>query len=653
MTACMYMYARRLTLGVGAVASILGFFAGMTACSDAASDAESSGAAITADASGLKRTLDDLAAFGEKRVGTPGGHRAAEYLRTRMQAAGLQNVHFEQFNFPMHNADVARSSFEVTNNGKALPSIAFDVFEGSGNGRAEDAPDVFVGAAKPEDLRGKDLRGKIAFVARDSTFHRASQYRNVAAAGAVAMLYMSEVPGNQIQIGSIREKWEAMGPIPTITIGRDDGNSLRCLLGAAKPTNNGGGNHENGGHDEGPRCDRGGEIRATIEVKATHSRGTGKNVIGVVPGKNFGKRDAQGKSLDHQIVFGAHFDTWYVGSVDNGCGVAGLLSLAEKRARPATPPEYTIVFVGFDGEEVGLYGGYDYLRRHQNDGLLAIVNLEQPSAESDVVNAGFESLVAGIARSEIGVIENVLKESQATGPFTAFLVAVSLDRVARSFGGIIPTDIQGFYRSGIPTVSTASFSAWYHTRNDTPDKVDTSSLARIVRTFGRTTDRLLTKPVDDFKEIDAKLWNADVEVISRGASNAQVIVDVTLTDSNGRILPQQNVTGTFFCDDFFASRDLVAPTDAQGKAVLTFQDELVNCKGRRWVHVTAGPEFPLVEKARAVPGPERASGGPPASATGSASAGDACSKRATDERLICASGLTCIQRDSDSMGTCE
>ena len=27
-------------------------------------------------------------------------------------------------------------------------------------------------------------------------------------------------------------------------------------------------------------------------------------------------------------------------------------------------PHYTLVFVAYDGEEIGLYGGYDYYRKH-------------------------------------------------------------------------------------------------------------------------------------------------------------------------------------------------------------------------------------------------------------------------------------------------
>jgi Iap family predicted aminopeptidase len=571
------MRVSRRSIGLLIGASGLAFLAGASgACATSSDDTESGAGELNATPAGALQTLNDLASFGEKRVGTPEGAKAANYLVGRFQRAGLQNVHFEEFNFPMHIADVPSSSFQVTQNGQPIKQIAFDVFEGSGNGRADNAPMIYVGSAKPEDLQGKDLHGKIAFVKRDTQYHRSSQYRNVSQAGALAMLYESAVPGNQIQIGSIRETWEAMGPIPTITIGGDDGDKLRCLLG------------------EGNGCQQSGDVRATIDVKAHNAHGTGRNVVGIVPGVNFGKRDANGQSLDHQLVFGAHYDTWYIGSADNGCGVAALLGLAETRGRPATPPPYTLVFVAYDGEEVALYGGYDYLRKHQNDGLLAVVNFEIPAAETDILTGGFETLVAGVATSKIPVIEESLLRAQATGPFTAFAIDIGLNFVAKTFGGIIPTDIQGTFRSGIPTISTASSTPWYHTRNDTPDKVDTGSVVRTVNAFSRTTDQFLSRPVQDYRFIDGSLWTATLAVFSATSSMAQV--GVSLAKADGTPLPNTNVTGTLFCDDFFAAPDVVVRTDAQAHATFTWQRELQNCKGKRWVHITAGESYPLVEK---------------------------------------------------------
>jgi Iap family predicted aminopeptidase len=549
-------------------ATFVSAFAPLYACSSTPPPQPGLEQNVSSSSDGIKRTLDELAAFGEKRVGTAGGAKAADYVMARMKEAGLLNVHFEPFNFPQHVADLASSTFSVTSNGQAQPKIDFDVFEGSGAGDVESTPIVFVGSAKQGDLAGKDLKGKVAFVKRDSRFHRSSQYLNVTQAGAVAMLYESTVPDNQIQIGSIRHAWEAIGTIPAITIGQDDGEHLQQLLNQ-------------------------GEVSASIKVTASTSHGTGRNVVGVVPGKTFGQPG------DHQIVIGAHYDTWYVGSVDNGCGVAALLDFAGRRAPTGGVNAYTLVFVAYDGEEVALYGGYDYLRKHQDDGMLAVINFEMPAAEPDVLGGGLETLVRGVASSQVPIMDEAL--DGVTGVFNPFLISVSLDKIERMFGGIIPTDIQGTYRSGIPTVSTASDSPFYHTKKDTPDKVATDFLARGVRSFDGAVDTMMKSALDAFKGRDATLWDADVEVISRGPDDPQALVKVTLRDEAGKALAQTDVTGTLFCDDFFAAPDRVVKTDASGVAFFAFKQELVGCAGKRYVHVSAGRDYPLVEKVRAVP----------------------------------------------------
>ena len=142
---------------------------------------------------------------------------------------------------------------------------------------------------------------------------------------------------------------------------------------------------------------------------------------------------------------------------------------------------------------------------------------------------------------------------------------------------------------------------FYHTRKDTPDKVDAEFLAEGVRSFEGAVHHFLAAPIEKFKERDATLWGADVEVISRGPDDPQALVKVALTDPGGKRLPQTDVTGTLFCDDFFAAPDIIVKTDAAGTAVLGFKDQLVGCRGKRYVHIAAGKDYPLVEKVRAIP----------------------------------------------------
>src|SRR5262245_24163508 len=171
------------------------------------------------DPGALGQTPLDPAAFGEKHVGTPAGAAAGEYVRDRFTEAGLADVHLEPFEFPRH--DVISSSLSLTIDGTPA-SPGYDVFDGSGSGHAE-GECVFVGAAREEDLVGVDLVGKIAVVQRSVSFHRSTQFVNVSAAGATAMLYLSIADNNLRQVGSVRRAWDALGPIPAITIGTDDG----------------------------------------------------------------------------------------------------------------------------------------------------------------------------------------------------------------------------------------------------------------------------------------------------------------------------------------------------------------------------------------------------------------------------------------------
>ncbi|MBV9437449.1 MAG: M28 family peptidase [Acidobacteria bacterium] len=85
------------------------------------------------------------------------------------------------------------------------------------------------------------------------------------------------------------------------------------------------------------------------------------------------------KKSAEEIVVGAHFDhaDLGLGAVDNWSGTALLPSLYESLA--AQPTKHTFVFVGFYGEEEGLVGSAEYVRRLDKERLASIdamVNLD-------------------------------------------------------------------------------------------------------------------------------------------------------------------------------------------------------------------------------------------------------------------------------------
>ncbi len=506
----------------------------------------------------LTATVEALASFGEKRVGTPAGARAGAYVYDRMCGAGLADVAFEEFAFPRHDVLGAALVLHAPGGPPWMPG--FDVFEGCGAG-ALDAPIVAVGAATDEELLGIDLAGKVALVERHRFYHRSTQYRNVAARGALAMIDVSGAPDNLRQVGSVRRGFEAMGPIPALTLGADDGERLLGLVRGGQP------------------------MHAIIELHATSTRATGANVVARVHGcePELGT-----------IVVGAHYDTWFEGATDNGGGVAALLALAELRAARA-PARYSVAFVAWDGEEIALYGGYDWIRRHSvlgGERVLAMLNLETPSARG--------GLFHGLARSGCPCLDHALREGGLDRLYPGYL---PMSDVPKIFGGIIPTDVQGAHRIGIPVASTAVDSPYYHTSADTPDKLDAEQLSLVVQGFDRALDALIALEPRGARvpEHDLDLWQAQIDLLPRRVGE-RLRTRIVVKDAHGKPQAGVPVEAMLLHDDFFLADEHLDITGADGAIGIELDASAAAADGHTWLHVSAGPTYPMCEAIVNVPG---------------------------------------------------
>lgn len=501
------------------------------------------------DPAELMATLQALADFGQKQPGTPAGQQAAAYIQGRFTDLGLENVHTETFTVPAWSAST--KTFTLTIDG-VDSTPGFDVFEAAGSGIA-DGEIVDVGSAKDADLEGIDLTGKIALVKRETSFHRSAQLRNVAAHGATAMLYVSVAPENLRQVGSVRFGWGANESLPAITVGADDGQTIRDALAANKT------------------------VSARIEVQATSQPVSAINVVGVIEGER-----------PETIVVGAHYDSWFTGSSDNGSGVAELLAVAGRRKQRGKPA-YTLAFVAYDGEETGLYGGYDYYRKHKivaGDPIVAVLNFESPSANNPDIQ--------GLAHSNQPALDQALQDAHLRQIYSLY---AGMEIVAQLFGGIIPTDIQGVYRGGTPTASTAVTNPYYHTMKDTPETVDLPFLVASTDAFDIAIDNIGKLTPADLAVPDPQLWTAEVT----RTAGATVDITVTVRDGAGALKAGAIVEAAALHDDFLLSAETTATTDDSGVAHLQLPASvLTDGTGNRFLHVTAGPVYPLVEKIEAL-----------------------------------------------------
>src|SRR3712207_5239358 len=157
-------------------------------------------------------------------------------------------------------------------------------------------------------------------VDRNEAYHRSSQLNEVAARKGAAMLYVSGSPNNLVQTGTVRFAQRTPAPVPTVTVGADDGRALRNEM-------------------------RSGALRMGITVSAERVDGVGRNVIGVRRGT---------VHPDRYVVAAGHYDSWHGGAVDNCSSMGALLEVIE--ATRDQPSPYSVIFAAWDAEEVGLTG---------------------------------------------------------------------------------------------------------------------------------------------------------------------------------------------------------------------------------------------------------------------------------------------------------
>lgn len=202
------------------------------------------------------------------------------------------------------------------------------------------------------------------------------------------------------------------------------------------------------------------------------------------------------------LVIGAHYDTVVgcPGANDNTSGVAGMLALASlfKDARP----ERTIRFVAFANEEAPFFhtanmGSLRYATqaRERRENIVGMISLETIGYYSDEEKSQqypFPFHLFYPSRGNfIGFISNMSGDSRA---FQREVVSLFRQNVSfPSEGAALPQRVPGvgwsdhwaFWENGYPALmvtDTAPYRyPYYHSSEDTPEKLDYLKMARVVK----------------------------------------------------------------------------------------------------------------------------------------------------------------------------
>jgi aminopeptidase YwaD len=220
-------------------------------------------------------------------------------------------------------------------------------------------------------------------------------------------------------------------------------------------------------------------VTARVEVNLVRERGTTSNVIGVLPGTDPVLRD-------QAIVIGAHYDHLgrggehsmapdrhgqvHHGADDNASGTAIVMALARAFAAGGGTPR-TLVFAAFSGEELGLLGSAEYVRRPvvPLDRTVLMVNLDMVGRLRD-------------GRLYVGGVDSGTGLRSTLARATAGL-SLSPEMSASPFG---PSDHTSFYVAGRPVLFFfTGVHGDYHRPSDTWDRINADGLATVATVVAR------------------------------------------------------------------------------------------------------------------------------------------------------------------------
>jgi len=208
-----------------------------------------------------------------------------------------------------------------------------------------------------------------------------------------------------------------------------------------------------------------------------------------------------GTTLPHQIVLiGAHYDSvpGSPGANDNGSGVAALLEISRLLAE--IKPARTVRFVAFTNEEPPFFLGgdmgsrvYASRSRSQKENIVAMLSLETMGCYSEAPDSQeypfpFSFFYPHTA-DFIGFVGNIRSFHLVKLCLAAFRNTTKFPSEGTAapewITGIGWSDHWSFWREGyraIMVTDTAFFRyAHYHTREDTPEKIDYDRLARVTK----------------------------------------------------------------------------------------------------------------------------------------------------------------------------
>lgn len=408
--------------------------------------------------------------FGSRFGGTVGEKQAANFIKSKLEEYGLQNVRLE----PVEYIGWTRGAVSLEILSPVQKEMDCITLPHSPPANLE-AVIYDLGDGGPLDFeeKGQNVAGKIAMVNSKTQprgakrwVHRMEKYGRSILAGATGFIFVNHYPAYGPATGGIGDNDE--GLIPAISVSYEDGAYLSRLI------------------------QRYGEVKIRLKSTDQCAPMIAWNVIGDLPGT---------ASNPEIVMLGSHYDGHDIsqGAIDPASGAVSVMEAARVLAKYAGQLPNTLRFALWSVEEIGLIGSHAYVDQH--------------SDELDTIRFYFNMDAAGGARAkDIVVNEWPELETLIRGWHEHMALDFHVGQSISAHSDHFPFLLAGVPTGGLqPVQRDLSGRGYGHTRYDTLDKAEIRHLRDAAALAARFALRVASEenwPVSRrSKETVAELFN--------------------------------------------------------------------------------------------------------------------------------------------------
>jgi hypothetical protein len=436
-----------------------------------------------------------------RHSGTPEEREAFRYVQERLDEYGLRTTWMEHpalISYPISARLVA-----LDHSGKSLGEYTCLGVAFGASVEALEAPVVDLGFGAPEDYAGVDVAGKVVLLnglATPPAVYAAEQ------AGAAGEIFINDDHRHYMIVSSV---WGAPTPAsasrlpktPSVSITEQDGIDLRKLMA-------------------------GGSVRVRLATQVFRAWQQTPLLVG----------ELDGQKSDEFVLFSGHLDSWEVGAMDNGSANATMLETARLLALRRDELVRGLRICFWSGHSHGRYSGStwyaDNFWEELHDRCVAHVNVDSTGARGATFYERFP------ANLELGDFGAALIRRYTGQNAEAHRMSRAGDM---SFHGIgVPSLFMSlsqvpFQDSDIDYVSIAfgkliggKMPWWWHTSEDTMDKVDLDVLVKDTQIYVSALWQLCRRPLlpMDFRPVAADILATLVELQSELGSHLDLALSV-------------------------------------------------------------------------------------------------------------------------------